>query len=66
MSSFLKDPAPVALPGTKKAPGATIGGPGMYRVRLQGGSTVSRQVMKSFPSVAIVMGERIGTDRSQV
>jgi hypothetical protein len=58
-------PAVVALTRYLKPPGTAYGGPGMCRAG-GCGSTMGRQVMKSYPFVAIVMGKRISTEHSWV
>jgi hypothetical protein len=49
-----------ALPSIGKPLGMMARGPGMHRAELRGGTTMGRQVMKSYLSMAIEMGERFG------
>jgi hypothetical protein len=60
MSLLPEDPAPAALLGVKKPSDDVTRDPGMYRARSQGGSTVGRQVAKSYLSVAIVIRIYVG------
>jgi hypothetical protein len=66
ISLLPEDPASVALLGTEKPPNVTAGGSGTYQAELYGGSSVGRQVVKSYMSATIVTGGRTGTGHSRV
>jgi hypothetical protein len=63
---FLRSRLTWCLPGTGKPLGVTARGISIYQVRLQGGSRVGRQVVKSCLSTTIRMEERTSTDYSYV
>jgi hypothetical protein len=56
----------VAYPVLKKPSVMAGGGLGVCRAELRGGATAGWQMVKSFPLVAIEMGERTGTDWARV
>jgi hypothetical protein len=62
MTPLPKVQTPTALPGTGKPSGMTTRGSGTHRAELRGGVTPRGQLIKSYPSTAIEMGERFGKD----